>query len=159
VTDSAGNASLSPRLRCGIVLGSEEDACRVAAGGAVSSVRYAPQFPAPRQERVLPGHLVAIAEVPGAAVVTWRWYDAVVLGSDAGSVRLWEPAHGEVTAQRRLAGQQYSPGARAYLSAGLPGADWWVAGQAVDLAEEAQVELDEVARFYAGHGLWDSVFG
>jgi hypothetical protein len=47
-----------PRLYCGIVLRSEEDACQVLAGGRVASVRYAPQFPAPRRERVLPGHLV-----------------------------------------------------------------------------------------------------
>jgi hypothetical protein len=112
---------------------------------------------------VLPGHLVAIAEVPGVAgrgrVVVWRWYDAVVLGSDPGAVRLWEPAHGEVSAQRRHPGQQYGPGTRAYLSAGLPGADWWVAGRAVDRAEDAEVELDEVDRLYTGHGLWDAAFG
>ena len=140
------------------MLHSEEDACQVLAGGEVISVRYAPRFPGPRRERVLPAHLVAIAEVPGAAVVVWRWYDAVVLGSDAGSVRLWEPAHGEVAAQPRWPGQQYGPGTRAYLSAGLPGADWWVAGQAVDQAEDARVELDEVGRLYAAHGLWDSAF-
>ena len=26
-------------------------------------------------------------------------------------------------------------------------------------AEEAEVELDEVARLYAAHGLWESAFG
>ena len=149
---------ISPRLRRGIVLRSEEDACAVVADGAIASVRYAPQFPAPRRERVLPGHLVAIAEAAGAAVVVWRWYDAVVLGSDPGSVRLWEPAHGEVSAQRRRPGQQYGPGTRAYLSAGLPGADWWVAGRAVDRAEDAEVELGEVERLYTRHDLWDSAF-
>jgi hypothetical protein len=144
------------RLRCGIVLRSGEDACEVVAGGEVASVRFAAQFPGPRRERVLPGHLVAIAEAPGAGVVVWRWYDAVVLGSDAGSVRLWEPAHGEVTAQRRWPQQQYGPGSRAYLSAGLPGADWWVEGRVVDLAEDAEVELDEVERLYTEHGMWES---
>jgi hypothetical protein len=143
-------------LRCGIVLRAGEDACQVLAGGQVVSVRYASQFPVPRRERVLPGHLVAIAEASAAAVVVWRWYDAVVLGSDAGSVRLWEPAHGEVAAQRRRAQQQYEPGTRAYLSAGLPGAEWWVAGRAVDRAEDAEVELDEVARFYTEHDMWSS---
>ena len=128
-------------------------------GGMVASVGYAPQFPAPRRERVLPGHLVAIAEAAGAPVVVWRWYDAVVLGSDAGSVQLWEPAHGEVAAQRRRPQQQYGPGARAYLSAGLPGAEWWVAGSAVDQAEDAEVELGEVERLYTEHGMWDSAFG
>jgi hypothetical protein len=123
-------------------------------------VRYASQFPAPRRERVQPGHLVAIAEAAsGAAVVVWRWYDAVVLGNGAGAVQLWEPAHGEVTAERRRPQQQYGLGTRAYLSAGLPGATWWVAGEAVDQAEHADVELDEVKRLYTGHGMWNSAFG
>jgi hypothetical protein len=150
----------TPRLRCGIVLSAEEDACQVLADGQVVSVRYASQFPASRRERVSPGHLVAVAEAPGvSAVVVWRWYDAVVLGSSAGSVRLWEPAHGEVAAQRRQPQQQYEPGTRAYLSAGLPGAQWWVAGQAVGRAEDADVELDEVGRLYTEHDMWDSAFG
>jgi hypothetical protein len=41
------------------------------------------------------------------------------------------------------------------VSAGLPGAEWWVAGPAVDIAENADVELDEVAAFLTLHGLWD----
>jgi hypothetical protein len=161
VTVPASGALIVPRLRCGIVLRSEEeDACQVLAGGKTISVRYAPQFPAPRRERVLPGHLVAVAEAHGVAgVVVWRWYDAVVLGSDAGSVRLWEPAHGEVAAQRRRLQQRYGPGSRAYLSAGLPGAAWWVAGRAADEPEDAEVELDEVERLYTEHDMWDSAFG
>jgi len=150
---------ITPRLRCGIVLRAGEDACQVLAGGQVASVRYASQFPAPRRERVSPGHLVAIAEVPGrSGAVVWRWYDAVVLGGEAGSVRLWEPAHGEVVAQRRRPQQRYHTGTRAYLSAGLPGADWWVAGRAVDQAEDAEVELDEVERLYTEQNMWESVF-
>ena len=156
---SSAGLSGAARLRCGIVLRSEEDACQVLAGGKIVSVRFASQFPTPRRERVLPGHLVAIAETAEAAVVVWRWYDAVVLSSDAGSVRLWEPAHGEVVAQRRRPHQQYGPGTRAYLSAGLPGADWWVVGRAVDQAEDVDVELDEVERFYTEHGMWNSAFG
>jgi hypothetical protein len=98
--------------------------------------------------------------VPGGAdVVLWRWYDAVVLDSEAGSVRLWEPAHGEVVAERRLPAQRHDPGTRAYLSAGLPGAEWWVAGKAVDRAEDAEVELSEVKRLYIEHGMWQSVVG
>jgi len=121
VTASAIGALVVPRLRCGIVLRSEEGACQVLAEGKTVSVRYAPQFPAPRRERVLPGHLVAAAEAPGlSGVVVWRWYDAVVLGSDPGSVRLWEPAHGEVDVQRRRPQHHYGPGACTYLSAGLP---------------------------------------
>jgi hypothetical protein len=157
VTTSAADP-VTPRLRCGIVLRTDEDACQVVAGAEAAAVRYAPQFPGPRRERVLPGHLVAIAEAAGAAVVVWRWYDAVVLSGDAGSVRLWEPAHGEVTALRRRPSQQYSPGTRAYLSAGLPGADWWVAGPAVNQAEDAEVELDEVERLYTAHDMWPAAF-
>ena len=141
------------------MLRADEDACQILAGGQVASVRYASQFPAPRRERVSPGHLVAIAEVPGrSGAVVWRWYDAVVLGGEAGSVRLWEPAHGEVVAQRRRPQQRYHPGTRAYLSAGLPGTDWWVAGRAVDQAEDAEVELDEVERLYTEQNMWESVF-
>ena len=69
-------------------------------------------------------------------------------------VRLWEPAHGEVVAQPRRRGQHRQPGTRAYLSAGLPGAEWWVAGPAVARAEDADVELDEVERFYTERSLW-----
>jgi hypothetical protein len=159
VTTSAAGAAGNPRLHCGIVLGSDEDACQVVAGGSVASVPFAPRFPAPRRERVLPGHLVAIAESAGAAVVVWRWYDAVVLGGDAVTVRLWEPAHGEVVARRRWPRQRSGRGSRAYLSAGLPGADWWVAGSAVNQAEDAEVELDEVARLYTEHDMWNSAFG
>jgi hypothetical protein len=145
------------------VLRVEEDACLVLTEGQAVSVRYATQFPAPRRERVSPGHLVAIAEVPAGAdapdVVVWRWYDAVVLGHEARSVRLWEPAHGEVVALRRRPRLRYEPGTRAYLSAGLPGADWWVAGRTVDRAEDAEVELDEVERLFTEHGMWDSALG
>ena len=87
-------------------------------------------------------------------MVVWRWFDAVVLGEETGLVRLWEPAHGEVAAHPRRARQHRQPGSRAYLSAGLPGADWWVAGGAVAEAEEADVELDEVERFCTEHALW-----
>ena len=101
-----------------------------------------------------PGHLVAVAAASDSAeTVVWRWYDAVVLGEETGRVRLWEPAHGEVVARPRCV-QERQPGTRAYLSAGLPGADWWVAGAAVAKAEDADVELDDVERFCTEHGLW-----
>jgi hypothetical protein len=83
--------------------------------------------------------------------VVWRWYDAVVLGEEAGLIRLWEPAHGEVLAQRRPAYRFHRPGSRAYLSAGLPGADWRVTGCAAATAQDADVELDEVEHFYIEH--------
>jgi hypothetical protein len=105
---------------------------------------------------VSPGHLVAITSAPdGTEVVVWRWYDAVVLGEEAGLTRLWEPSHGEVLAQPRSMYQSSQPGTRAYLSAGLPGADWWVAGGAAARAEDADVELDEVEQFYTERELWD----
>ena len=142
-------------LRCGIVLHVQEDACQILRAGQLSSVRFARPFPSPRTERVSPGHLVAVAAATdGAEAVVWRWYDAVVLGEETGLVRLWEPAHGEVVAHPRRAGLHRQPGTRAYLSAGLPGADWWVAGAAVAMAQDADVELDEVGRFCTEHGLW-----
>jgi hypothetical protein len=142
------------------VLRVEEDVCQVLSEGQVVSVRYASHFPTPRTKRVSPGHLVVVAEVPGGAdVVLWRWYDAVVLGNEAESVRLWEPGHGEVVAQPRWPEHRHEPGTRAYLSAGLPGAEWWVAGKAVDQAEDADVELNEVERLYTEQGMWDSVLG
>jgi hypothetical protein len=142
-------------LRCGIVLHVQEDACQILRAGQLSHVRYAKPFPSPRTQRVSPGHLVAVAvTADGAEAVVWRWYDAVVLGEETGLVRLWEPAHGEVVANPRRAQQHRQPGTRAYLSAGLPGAEWWVAGPAVAKAEDADVELDEVERFCTERSLW-----
>ena len=147
--------SATGRLRCGIVLRVHEDACKILRQGQLSSVQYATPFPSPRTERVSPGHLVAIATAPeGTEAVIWRWYDAVVLGEEAGLIRLWEPSHGEVVAQPRRR-QPVRPGTRAYLSAGLPGADWWVSGAAVARAEDAEVELDEVDRFLTEHDVWN----
>jgi len=113
--------SLDPsRLRCGIVLSTDEDACQFFAQGRLSSVPYASPFPSPRAERVSPGHLVAVATTPqGTEAVVWRWYDAVVLGEESGLIRMWEPSHGEVVAQPRRAQQPGHPGTRAYLIAEL----------------------------------------
>jgi len=92
-----------------------------------------------------PGNLVAMATASdGIDTVIWRWYDAVVLGDEDDAIRLWEPAHGEVLAQPRTAYIPGQPGTRAYLSAGLPGADWWVAGPTAASAQDADVELGEV---------------
>ncbi len=146
----------SALLRCGIVLSVQEDACQIIGGSKLSDVRYATAFPSPRAERVLPGHLVAVAtRQDGTEAVVFRWYDAVVLGEESGLIRLWEPAHGEVVAQPRHAEQHFRPGTRAYLSAGLPGADWWVAGATAVLAEDADVELDKVEHFCIERGLWN----
>ena len=156
------DAVLAPhRLRTARVIRSGEDACEVWSHGEVSSAGFAPMFPSPRAERVSPGHLVAIATGPdGTDVVVWRWYDAVVLGTENdGSVRLWEPAHGEVIARARASYQQQDPGSRAYASAGLPGAEWWVACSACDAPHNPGVELDEVDALYANNGLWPAVFG
>ena len=145
------------RLSCGIVLRVQEEACQVVRAGQLSLVPFAKAFPGPRVERVSPGHLVAIAAgADGMQAVVWRWYDAVVLGEEAGLFRLWEPGHGEVLAQSRRAQFRPQPGTRAYLSAGLPGADWWLDGPAVAQAEDADVETDEVERFCTKYDLWPS---
>jgi hypothetical protein len=117
-------------------------------------------FPSPRVERVSPGHLVAIASgSKGNDVVVWRWYDAVVLGPEAdGSIRLWEPAHGEVLARARATYENPDPGSRAWASSGLPGAEWWVAGSAMGAPDTAGVDLDEVEALYTENGLWSTVF-
>lgn len=145
-------AAASYDLRAAHVLRVEEECCEVWVEGRSRRVRFAPMFPTPRVERVSPGHLVAIATGPdGAEAVVWRWFDAVVLGTEAdGSVRLWEPAHGEVVAQPRSSYRDQEPGSRAYASAGLPGAEWWVTG--------SDVELAEVHGLYAEHDGWSAVF-
>jgi dienelactone hydrolase len=146
------------RLRRGLVLRSEEDACEVLVEGRPTWARYAGAFPTPRVARVSPGHLVALATAADATpVVVFRWYDAVVLGAAGDQVRMWEPAHGEVLGTPRHFQQRRQPGTRAYLSAGLPGANWWVAGYAATAAEQADVELGEVERFCTEHDLWDQL--
>jgi hypothetical protein len=148
------------RLRTARVLHVEEHECEIWDGGDVSSVEFAEMFPSPRVERVFPGNLVAVATGPnGFEVAVWRWYDAVVLGAeDDGSIRLWEPAHGEVLAQARASYKEQVPGSRVYASAGLPGADWWVADSAGG-PRSPDVELDEVDALYSDNGLWSTVFG
>ncbi len=158
MADSMNNDALPARLRCGIVVRVFESTCEVVRNRQQYFVRYAPPFPSPRTERVSPGHLVAIATTPASVeVVVWRWYDAVVLGEEAGLIRLWEPSHGEVLARPRPAHQSPQPGTRAYLSAGLPGADWWVAGGAAASAEEANVDLAEVEQFCTERDLWNNL--
>jgi hypothetical protein len=158
IADSTNHAVLPARLRCGIVVRVQETACEVVRNRQQCSVRYATPFPSPRTERVSPGHLVAIATtLAGVEVVAWRWYDAVVLGEEAGLIRLWEPSHGEVLARPRNARQSPQPGTRAYLSAGLPGADWWVAGGVAASAEDADVDLAEVEQFFTERDLWNNL--
>ena len=156
MTSPAEPEQRSRRLRPAIVLSTTEDACTVFAAERQAEVPYAMPFPSPRTERVSPGHLVAIATAAdGSDVVIWRWFDAVILDRADGLIRLWEPAHGPVLAKARNSEHVHRPGGRAYISAGLPGAEWWVAGPVVDRAEDAAVELDEVQRFFTSHGLWD----
>jgi len=158
VTHPTNERLVSAHLRRGIVLRLREDACETLTDGGLRLVRYAPRFPSPRTERVSPGHLVAVATAPdGTEALVWRWYDAVVLEEQDKLIRLWEPAHGEVLAQQRPSYVSSRPGTRAYLSAGLPGAEWWVAGPAAAAAENADVELDEVERLYTEHNLWDDL--
>lgn len=150
-----------PRLRCAVVLRVNELECDAWAGGNVESIRFAPLFPTPRTERVSPGHLVAVATAAtGSQVIVWRWYDAVVLGPGAsGLVQLWEPAHGEVTARPRASHRRQEPASRAYASAGLPGADWWIAGPVVARPEDAAVDIDEVEVMFTANRLWTAAFG
>lgn len=72
------------------------------------------------------------------------WQDAVILAAESGLVRMWEPSHGEVLAQPRTVDHRLRAGTRANLSAGLPGADWWIAGSAAASTEIAAVELAPV---------------
>ena len=161
---SAGSASTTNEhpdqagLGRGIVLRVQDEKCEILIDGHRRWVRYAAQFPRPRTERVSPSHLVAVARTSdGTEVIVWRWYDAVVLEEQVDQVVLWEAAHGEVAAMRRPSYRSQSAGTRAYLSAGLPGATWWVAGPVVAQAVDADVELDEVERLYAQYQLWDGL--
>jgi hypothetical protein len=148
--------AVPPQLDSAVVVRVEESRCHLAVEGVVVAADYSPQFPSPRLERVSPGHRVAVATTSdGRRVALWRWYDAVVIETEGELVRLWEPAHGEVLASARNPSVHLVPGTRAYLSAGLPGAEWWVAGP-VDGSQPASVELDEVQRLYTRHDLWDS---
>lgn len=133
----------------------DEDTCEVCADGEAVHVGFARVFPSPRVERVSPGHLVLTAVLDGAReVVVWRWYDAVVLRREDGhSVRLWEPSHGEVIARTRPTYRDALPGTRVFASAGLPGAEWWVACGA-DSRAAPQVEVAEVVALYRNHDLW-----
>lgn len=132
-----------------------EDTCQVVDGDRLTVVTYSVPF-RPRADRLTPGQLVALASAAdGADMVVWRWFDGVVVEAATGQITLWEPAHGEVLAQPRDQQRRYLPGSRAYLSAGLPGADWWVAGP-VAPAGTADVELEEVHDFYTRHDLWSA---
>jgi len=107
-----------------------EDECTVFADGGPRVVSYALP-PRPRARRVAPGDLMVIAGESGAfEVILWRWFDAVVVDQAGLVSRSGEPNHGTVVAQARDRRQGHRPGSRANLSAGLPGAEWWVAGSA-----------------------------
>lgn len=136
-----------------VVLRPGERCCEVDFGSKTALVGYGVPF-SPRTKTLMPGHLVAVIETPAAgSLILWRWYDAVVLEQSGDQVRLWEPAHGEVLAQSRHAEVAYPVGTRAYASAGLPGAEWWVEGL-VSAVEEATVPMNEVFDFYDQHDLW-----
>ena len=148
----------SRSFRLALVIAAGEDTCTVAADGKRVEATYASFFPRPRAERVAPGHLVALT--PGADLgerVIWRWFDAVVLERTQAGFRLWEPGHGEVLAQPRDAAASPEPASRAYASAGLPGADWWLEGPTVPSAELADVNVAEVERFLTDNDLWIDV--
>jgi hypothetical protein len=131
------------------VLRSGEESCLVVVEHEPFEAAFASFFPTPRVERVLPGHLVAVV----ADLVVWRWFDAVVVGAHGDRVRLWEAGHGEVLAKARHRGVEYAPGQRAYLSAGLPGADWWVEGRVRDDPRQAVVDVGAAHAFLTEHDL------
>lgn len=140
--------------RAAVVLRPAEGGCEVNFGTETAIVQYGAPF-TPRAKTLTPGHLVAVTDTPDVgSLILWRWYDTVVLEQLVDhQVRLWEPGHGEVLAQSRNPQHNYSVGTRAYASAGLPGADWWVEGP-VAAVEEVDVAMDEVLTFYAEHDLW-----
>jgi hypothetical protein len=146
-----------PQLVAAVVLKADEERCTVFRAGARSVVRYAAPFPRPRADRVSPGHLVALFAAAGKSSVVWRWFDAVVLGASVEGVQLWEPLHGEITARPRDPDVVLPPGSRAYVSAGLPGADWWLAGPVGRSPETASVDVAEVRRFFVHHDLWNEL--
>jgi hypothetical protein len=156
--NSTGLAPSIRLLNCAVVLRVREDECDVIRDGRLHTVRFASLFPSPRAERVQPGNLVATtAASDDVETVLWRWYDAVVLDDSSEEVRLWEPAHGEVLAQARRSYRRRGPGVRAYLSAGLPGADWWVEGPATSDPQDADVEMGEVDKLFTENELWDAI--
>ena len=121
-------------------------------------VEYGVPF-SPRAKSLTPGHLVAVTVTTDARyLILWRWYDAVVLDQSEDQVVLWEPGHGELLAQPRHPLHRYPAGTRAYASAGLPGAEWWVEGP-VTSVEEADVALDQVEEFYTENDLWSRLAG
>lgn len=146
----------SPTARAAIVLQPGEQRCEVTFGVDTAFVEYGSPF-SPRAKSLTPGQLVAVTDNPDVPrLIIWRWYDAVVLGQSAEQVRLWEPNHGEVVARSRNARYRYVAGTRAYASAGLPGADWWVVGH-VGSVEDADVDMDQVYEFYSKHDLWSGL--
>ena len=143
-----------PELATAVVLAADEESCTVYRAGARRVVPFAAPFPRPRAERVSPGHAVALITASDEQRVVWRWFDAVVLAASPEGVLLWEPLHGRIMARVRNPDVALRPGSRAYVSAGLPGAEWWVAGPVGGAAEETALEVAEVRRFYVDHGLW-----
>jgi hypothetical protein len=146
----------SRTVRVAVIIRLGEAQSEVSFGGVTAMAGYGQPF-ASRASSLMPGHLVAVSSGPDASpVIIWRWYDAVVLEQSGDQVRLWEPSHGEVLARARNEQHRYPPGTRAYTSAGLPGADWWVEGS-VGPVEEAVVAIDQVSAFYTEHELWSSL--
>ena len=143
----------SHTARAAVVLRPGEQRCEVSFGVETAFVDYGIPF-SPRAKSLTPGHLVAVTDRPDAtSLIIWRWYDAVVLEQSAEQVQLWEPNHGEVLARSRNAKHRYPAGTRAYASAGLPGADWWVEGPG-GAGVDADIAMDQVCEFYAAHDMW-----
>ena len=152
-------SELGPRARTtevAVVLRATAARCEVLSTRGIALVEYGAPF-RPRAESLAPGHLVAVTHAAdGRAFVIWRWFDAMVLELSGDQVLVWEPAHGEVLADPREPSTSYAVGTRAYLSAGLPGAEWWLDGP-VGPIDEADVDLVAVHDFYTEHDLWGGI--
>lgn len=153
-SDRSAVHPLSESLTSGVVLLPGPDDCEVLHAGRVLRAGYGRAF-VPRASSLSPGHLVALQPRQDGTLVLWRWFDAVVIDVEGEQARVWEPLHGEVVARLRQPGTLPPVGGRAWVSAGLPGAEWWLES-ATGTPPTAEVELGDVACFYDKHGLWES---
>jgi hypothetical protein len=67
-------------------------------------------------------------------------------------------SRGEVLARARATYRRQDPGSRAWASAGLPGAPWWITDGTDGGGSVDNVDLDEVEALYTENGLWSTAF-
>ena len=156
MTSAPDRQRAAPQLHVAIVLSAAEDECTVYAGDATRVVSYAEPFPRPREGRVAPGNLVAIAGVAGAELIVWRWFDAVVVDQAGQVVTLWEPNHGDGRGSaERSAVTSTDPVAAPMRRPACPArTGGWPAPRST-VRRRPAVDLHEVSDFFTSHGLWD----